>query len=311
MEHIRVDVRGLPVWERPKVIFEAFDRLPEGGVLTFVTDNEPRGLSESLTQGRRHELVLEPRRVGEREWHVSVTRAVHADGDVQCASAVLARCPAFAGLDDEERSRLASAAGTHVLRRGQQIIGENDDWPYVGVVADGVLAISNGSSGQRERILTEVFSNEVFGETEFFDRSPSLGRVTVLSKSARVVRIPRDVVMAVGMRHPRLLVDLAIVCAQRIRNLAQALNAQAATPIIARIAQALLPYAMPERGLSPATQTLASVTQAQIAASAGTVKEVAARAIAELESRGLLKRERGHIRFLDRQGLVDLIREMT
>jgi len=52
------------------------------------------------------------------------------------------------------------------------------------------------------------------------------------------------------------------------------------------------------------------MTQSQIAAAAGTVKEVAARAIAELDERGLLRRERGHIRFLDRQGLVELLREL-
>jgi hypothetical protein len=66
---------------------------------------------------------------------------------------------------------------------------------------------------------------------------------------------------------------------------------------------------MPERGLSPARAPLPNLTQAQIAAAAGTVKEVAARAIAELEQRELLKRERGHIRYLDRQGLLDMIKD--
>ncbi|HVA26600.1 MAG TPA: helix-turn-helix domain-containing protein, partial [Candidatus Baltobacteraceae bacterium] len=59
----------------------------------------------------------------------------------------------------------------------------------------------------------------------------------------------------------------------------------------------------------PALAPLPNLTQAHIAASAGTVKEVAARAIAELETGGYLLREHGHIRFLDRQKLVDLIRE--
>ncbi|HEY5426137.1 MAG TPA: helix-turn-helix domain-containing protein [Candidatus Tumulicola sp.] len=82
-------------------------------------------------------------------------------------------------------------------------------------------------------------------------------------------------------------------------------------PILARIARVLVPYAMPERGLVPAAASLATVTQSQIAAAAGTVKEVAARAIAELESRNVLRRERGHIRYLDRQELLELIRELS
>jgi hypothetical protein len=46
------------------------------------------------------------------------------------------------------------------------------------------------------------------------------------------------------------------------------------------------------------------MTQSQVAASAGTVKEVAARAIAELERLQALRRERGHIRYLDRTKLL-------
>jgi CRP-like cAMP-binding protein len=99
------------------------------------------------------------------------------------------------------------------------------------------------------------------------------------------------------------------VNAQRRRDHMQALATQATMPIIARVAHVLVPYAMPERGLSPARAPLPNLTQAQIAAAAGTVKEVAARAIAELEQRELLKRERGHIRYLDRQGLLDMIKD--
>ncbi len=62
---------------------------------------------------------------------------------------------------------------------------------------------------------------------------------------------------------------------------------------------------MPERGLVPAAPSLSTITQSQIAAAGGTVKEVAARAIAELESRKALRREHGHIRYLDREVLLE------
>jgi hypothetical protein len=49
------------------------------------------------------------------------------------------------------------------------------------------------------------------------------------------------------------------------------------------------------------------MTQTQVAAAAGTVKEVAARAIADLERVQALRRERGHIRYLDRAKLLEII----
>ena len=309
MEHERVDLRGLPVWERPSRIFEAFDRLPEGRALTFVTENEPRGLSARILQARKHELILTPRCMGEGEWHVTVTRT---DVDpARTPEVFLARCVPFAQLSIDECARIAAVSTALTARRGQTIVTANEDWPYVGIVCEGVLSLSSGQTAQRERSYYDIFPHEVFGETEFFDRAHAFGRVSVLSKTATYLRIPRDVVLAVGLSQPRVLLALGEIGAQRMRGLAKTLATQATTPILARIAQVLLPYAMPDEGLAQASPTLLGVTQSQIAASAGTVKEVAARAIAELEGRQLLRRERGHIGFLDRQGLVNLVRELT
>jgi CRP-like cAMP-binding protein len=131
-----------------------------------------------------------------------------------------------------------------------------------------------------------------------------------MTKSTRIVKLPSATLTDVARENPDLLFGLGALLAQRQRELSAKLSSQSALPIVGRVARVLLPHAMAERGLSPAMPALASMTQSQIAAAAGTVKEVAARAIAELDERGLLKRERGHIRFLDRQGLLELLREL-
>lgn len=303
---MRVDVRGLPVWERPAAVFEAFDRLTNGEILTIVTENEPRGLAASLQQARQ-EIMLERRRVGAAEWHVSIrrTEGSHAPS----AENILRRTPLFCDLPEQAISALANAATIHTARRGQTIVHEDIDWPYIGIVFEGALALSSGEKSARQRIYYEIPAGETFGETEFFDAGLTVGRTIALTKTARYLRVPRDVVHSAGMQFPQVIISLAHVAAQRTRFLAEALTAQATQPILARIASVLLPYATTQKGLAPAHAPLPSMTQAQIAAAAGTVKEVAARAIAELETRELLKRERGHIRFLDRQGLIDLVRE--
>jgi DNA-binding GntR family transcriptional regulator len=48
------------------------------------------------------------------------------------------------------------------------------------------------------------------------------------------------------------------------------------------------------------------MTQAQLAATAGTAKEVAARALAELEAAGAIKRAKGRIALADRQRLQSI-----
>jgi CRP-like cAMP-binding protein len=306
-----IDLRGLPVWDRPSLVAAALDRLPPGASLIFITEHEPRGLSARITAERTERYVIETRRVARGIWRVRLTRRQGDDAARNPVAQHLASCVAFAGLDEAAREELAAAAISQAGRRGQTLVEENKEWPFIGMVTEGIVVRAKGDETERERILYEIFPHEVFGVAEYFDRGLFNARIVVFSKTAKMIKIPWEVVSDVGRRHPALTTALGVVIAQRLRLMNDTLTAQGSLPILARIARVLIPYAMPERGLAPAAVSLASVTQSQIAAAAGTVKEVAARAIAELESRKALRRERGHIRYLDRQELLELIRELS
>ncbi len=308
-----IDLRGLPTWERPDLVRKALDRLPSGASLTLITENEPRALSARVTQDRADRFVVETRRVASRVWQLRLThRPGEGSGSDRNSSAQhLGRCSAFAALDAGVREELAAAAIWQTGRRGQTLVAENVDWTFIGMVTEGIVARANGGGRERERILYEIFPYELFGVAEYFDRGLKMARIAVFSKSARILKVPWEAVARVAGRYPELTNALGIVMAQRLRLLADALSVQGSLPILGRIARVLLPYAMPERGLVPASASLSAVTQSQIAASGGTVKEVAARAIAELESRKALRREHGHIRYLDREVLLELIQDVS
>lgn len=306
-----IDLRGLPVWERPDLVRKALDRLPSGASLTLITENEPRALSSRITQDRPERFVVETRRVASRVWQLRLTHRQGEASDRNSASQHLSRCPPFAALDVGVRAELAASAVWQTGRRGQTLVADDSDWPFIGMVTDGIVARANGGGRERERILYEIFPYELFGVAEYFDRGLKMARIAVFSKTAHVLKIPWEVVSRVAARYPELTNALGIVMAQRVRLLADALSVQGSLPILGRIARVLLPYAMPERGLVPASASLSTITQSQIAAAGGTVKEVAARAIAELESRKALRREHGHIRYLDREVLLELIQDVS
>ncbi|MGC1379680.1 MAG: DUF2249 domain-containing protein [Candidatus Baltobacteraceae bacterium] len=306
-----IDLRGLPVWDRPDHVRKALERLPAGASITLITENEPRALSARVTQDRADRFVVESRRVASRVWHLTLTRRPGEVSDRNSSSQHLSRCSAFAALDATVRDELAAAAVWQTGRRGQTLVAENVDWPFIGMVTEGIVARANGGGRERERILYEIFPYEVFGVAEYFDRGFKMARIAVFSKSARVLKLPWDAVSRVAAHYPEVTTALGVVLAQRVRLLADALSVQGSLPILGRIARVLLPYAMPERGLALANASLSAITQSQIAASGGTVKEVAARAIAELESRKALRREHGHIRYLDREVLLELIQDVS
>ncbi len=306
-----MDLRGLPAWERPELLRNVLDRLPSGGSITLITENEPRALSARITQDRPDRFIVEARRVASRMWHLRLTHRAIESTDRNSAAQHLSRCSAFAALDAGVREELADAAVWQTGRRGQTLVAANADWPFIGMVTEGIVARANGGGRERERILYEIFPYELFGVAEYFDRGLKMSRITVFSKSIHILKLPWDIVSRIATRYTELTTALGIVLAQRVRLLADALSVQGSLPILGRIARVLLPYAMPERGLVPVSAALSTITQSQIAAAGGTVKEVAARAIAELESRKALRREHGHIRYLDREVLLQIIQDVS
>ncbi len=302
-EHL--DLRRLPVWERAAIVLDRSDALGAGGSFDFMMERDPRALTARLEQLRPGQLVFEQRRVGDAEWRVTLTR-VRAEDSSSLLSSALARSPLLSQLSESARSLLGERMSEHTARKGTVVFTENANCGTLGVLLEGAMAVVVGA-GTRERLLFHLYPFDVFGEIEFFDGGLTMGRTVVVSKIAKYGAVPYDVVRLIGMRDPGFLVSLAASVSQRSRTLASALAAQVSQSILARVAGALLPYAAPERGQHPALQPLPAMTQAQVAAAAGTVKEVAARAIAELERTQALRRERGHIRYLDRSRLLETI----
>lgn len=291
------------------MVLEESEKLAAGGSFEFLTEVDPRALMARLDQLRPAEFSFDHRQLGDNEWRVKLMRH-HVDPQASTLATALRRSPVFARLSESGRTKLAEVMSEHTARKGQIIAAENGGCLALGLMLEGAMAVFVGA-GSRERLLFHVFPFETFGEAEFFDGGLAMGRTVALSKAARYATVPFDALRALAVTEPELLMALAAATAQRTRTLASELASQVSQPIIARVAAALLPYAAPERELHPALPPLPTMTQAQIAASAGTVKEVAARAIAELERVQALRRERGHIRYLDRSKLLAMIEEAS
>src|SRR5579872_4977009 len=137
-----------------------------------------------------------------------------------------------------------------------------------------------------------------------FDARDTMARMVVLSKRAEYLAIDSRVVRQLCDEDPKLAVLLATVLAERVRGLTALLGVQVNLPTMTRMARYLLQHCSDKPGLLPSKGTLPLMTQAQIAAAAGTTKEVAARLIRTLEEASALKRERGHIRYLDRDRIA-------
>jgi CRP-like cAMP-binding protein/uncharacterized protein (DUF2249 family) len=289
------------------MILSAFDGLREGEALVLVSDHEPRPLRAEFEELRPGRYLWSARYLGSELWEVELRRLGEPAQGENSVEAVLRRAPAFAAGSVRTRAALAAVAVVKRLARGDTAFRQGVRWPYVGLVCEGTLAIIANGPGGRQHLLFEILPLETFGEAAALDGGATLGDATVISAQARIALVPTADLGGALSLDPALARAFCTVCAQRTRLLAERLTAQVSRPTIARIAAAILPYAPPDRGLAHALPPLPEMTQVQLAAAAGTVKEVASRVLAELEETGAIELIRGRVARTDRARLTQFI----
>jgi uncharacterized protein (DUF2249 family) len=302
-----LDVRTIPTWERHGRIFSAFAELRGNASLTIVTDHEPRPLRLQFQERHPDEFVWEQRQVGSGRWEVTIRRPLSKDASN--VHAFFLRCAALSNASAETLRAFEQVASERTADEGTTIVEQDAEWPYLGFVRTGILSAIIGSSTGRDQNLFDFLPCDTFGDVETLDGGRTIARIVVRSALARVVLIPRGIVISAMIADATFDRQLATISAQRVRRLAAHFSAHVAHPAIARVAAALLPYASADAGLAPSLGPLQRMTQNQLAIVAGTAKEVAARAIAELEAAGALRRTQGHISHIDRAKLRTFVPE--
>lgn len=221
----------------------------------------------------------------------------------------LKRNELFAQCADGALELLCGAALEREARRGTQIALSGSPFPYLGFVRDGAVAVTAEADGEirggvRRLTIYEAYAGETFGAVALLDGQIPVGEIGVVSKIARYALFPQIAVAQAAQLDPTLFRRLAAQAASRYRSLTSRLLIQAAYSVGSRVANVLLPFASEKPGLQPVDRQLMEFSQRDLAAAAGCVKEAAARAIAEMEHAGALKREHGRIAYIDREQLL-------
>ena len=303
MENV-LDLRQTPTWERHGLVRSAFSELRDGETLHLIYDYEPRPLRRRFEDTYSQRFVWMQRRLARERWEVSL-RKLAPPGDARSTIRFMQRCPIFSGASESTRRVLASVVEQRIVRRKTTIAKQDSDWPFLGVVRKGRGFAIVGTPLGRDQILFEALETEVFGNIVLFDGGATIARFTTLADPADLLLFPRAAVLEAAEADSRFALALAAAATQQVRTIAELLHAHISKKIIARVAAALRPYAPAESGLAvvdPAN--LPSLRLTQIAAATGTVKEVVARAIAELEKAGAIRRARGRIALIDRAKLA-------
>ncbi len=296
--------RALPR-DRDADVVRTFAALRDGESLTLIYDHEPRSLMQQLEESFPESFAWSQRNLG-RGWEVTLRR-IDAVPSPDPLARFLERCPFLGSATETTKKTFARVATTRLIAKNKPVALQGVSWPFLGVVRTGrIFAVVSSPEG-REQILHDAPPFDVFGETMLFDRGDSIARFCALSEASEVVLLPAEDVAKAMLSDDGLRTTLAAICGRRTRALVDLLCAQVSKPVVARIAMLLGRYAGDHAATVPVGGDGSALTLSQIAAAAGTVKEVVARALSRLEGEGAIRRNRGKIFIVDAAKLARFV----
>ena len=215
---------------------------------------------------------------------------------------LLRRVPYFAGLTDEVLSALVAVAGSRHYARGQLILLEGDPCAGLYIVATGEIKIFKLSPQGREQIIHQMGPGGTFNDVAVLDGGPNPASAAATTDATLCI-IGREDIRRLAHTYPQLAWALIESIARRARHLVSVVEDLSLRSVKARLARLLLAEAERVSGAG-AIDRGQMMTQAEMAARLGTVREMIGRALRDLADDGLVVFDRHRIVIRDREALA-------
>ncbi len=204
--------------------------------------------------------------------------------------------PYFFGLSPAELDSLRQLFFEKTAERGDVILFEGETAEALFFVTSGVVKVFKTSVEGKEQILSIVRPGESFNDVPIFDdganpaSAQAMGPVVLHGIGGNELRNALQ-------EHPQIAQNIIKVLAERVRQLVALVEDLSFRHVIGRIARILLEYA------GDGTSQGQKLTQQEMAAMAGTAREVVARSLKTLEQEGTISLNRHRIAIRDRESL--------
>jgi CRP-like cAMP-binding protein len=207
--------------------------------------------------------------------------------------------PYFANLEDHIFEALKRAVFEKKVGRGETIILEGEPAQALYFVASGVVKIFTTSPEGKEQILSIVRPGESFNDISVFDHGLNPAGAQAMGEVV-LYGIGKQEIDEILKQHPQMALNVIKVMATNLRQLVSLVEDLSFRRVVSRVAKILLEYG------SEKTEPRAHLTQQEIAAMAGTAREVVGRSLKNLEENGTIRMESRKVVITNRQALQQL-----
>jgi len=197
----------------------------------------------------------------------------------------------FEGLDDSLLNQVAAHMQLREYERGEALFWEGDPCAGLHIIELGFVKLYRLSPQGRQYIVRVLQEGETCNEVPTFDGGTNPVNVEAL-ETTRVWVIRADILRELLQIHPAFAQQVINNFAQNLRGLVHRVSEMAFYQVTHRLARLISQQSPEELSGTPWTQE-------QLAARLGTVREVVARSLKELERSGAIQIEKRHIEVAD------------
>jgi CRP-like cAMP-binding protein len=218
--------------------------------------------------------------------------------------AALRRTAMFGELSETELRALASRAVERRLQRDEILFMAGDEARGLFVIVEGALrAFREGFDG-REQVIHVERAGATIAELPVFDDRPYPSTVAA-DEEAAVLFIAKSDVRQLCLEHPQIALAALRVLAGRLRRCAELVESLSLREVDQRLARWLLGEAR-LRGVRTGAgiEITLALTNQQIAARIGSVREVVSRALARLQHNGFIGVDGRRVTIADENALA-------
>jgi len=208
--------------------------------------------------------------------------------------------PYFYGLSVAEFDSIKEFIFEKTLQRGELVLIEEEPAEVLYFVASGAVKVFKTSAEGKEQILNIVRPGESFNDVSIFDGGPNPASAQAMGPVV-LYGIRRSDLEVILRDHPQVALNVTKVLAGQARHLGSLVEDLSFRHVIGRVAKILLEHAGDGTGRRP------RLTQQEMAAMAGTVREVVGRSLKALEQEGAIRLERHRIVITDKEALKDMV----
>ncbi len=206
----------------------------------------------------------------------------------------------FSGVSFAELESISKLVFEKTADRAEMLLLEGEPAENLYFVASGVVKVFKTSVEGKEQILSIVRPGESFNDISILDGKPNPVSAQAMGP-VLLYGIKRNEMEAIVQNHPQIALNVIKVLAKRVRHLLSLIEDLSFKHVIGRVAKILIEHIGSEMGRGP------RLTQQEMAAMAGTVREVVGRSLKELEEAGAIKLDRHRIIITDKEALQKLI----